>query len=205
MSEDKYDEMAHEVARRNGAQYATRLVKDIASALRQVAQEKERETLERAAKVCRERAAKHRETSEKAAFHTLAWVDGRALEATCCANEILRLSPTAPSEGKHQWDGDGERCLKCGDKDWFAGPVCKGKAIPTPTEDVPTPTELADGYVRVPRDGWEQDGNLLYRLKDESNYDEISVSQAKGSRRMEDRERLATALLAMIQAAEKGE
>ena len=25
----------------------------------------------------------------------------------------------------HQWDGDGERCERCGDKDWFAGPECK--------------------------------------------------------------------------------
>jgi hypothetical protein len=26
----------------------------------------------------------------------------------------------------HQWDDAGERCLKCGDKDWFAGPECSG-------------------------------------------------------------------------------
>jgi hypothetical protein len=26
---------------------------------------------------------------------------------------------------QHQWDGDGERCTRCGDKDWFAGPECK--------------------------------------------------------------------------------
>ncbi len=25
----------------------------------------------------------------------------------------------------HQWDGDGEYCERCGDKDWFAGPECK--------------------------------------------------------------------------------
>lgn len=25
----------------------------------------------------------------------------------------------------HQWDGDGERCERCGDKDWFAEPECK--------------------------------------------------------------------------------
>lgn len=24
----------------------------------------------------------------------------------------------------HKWDIDGERCEVCGDKDWFAGPVC---------------------------------------------------------------------------------
>lgn len=26
----------------------------------------------------------------------------------------------------HSWDETGERCTKCGDKDWFAGPVCDG-------------------------------------------------------------------------------
>lgn len=28
----------------------------------------------------------------------------------------------------HEWDATGERCLKCGDKDWFAGSTCSGKA-----------------------------------------------------------------------------
>ena len=23
---------------------------------------------------------------------------------------------------QHEWDADGERCLKCGDKDWMGGP-----------------------------------------------------------------------------------
>lgn len=27
----------------------------------------------------------------------------------------------------HQWDGEGERCTVCGDKDWFAGPTCNGR------------------------------------------------------------------------------
>jgi len=26
---------------------------------------------------------------------------------------------------EHKWDDYGERCLRCGDKDWFAGSVCK--------------------------------------------------------------------------------
>lgn len=25
----------------------------------------------------------------------------------------------------HQWDENGERCLRCGDKDWLSGPECK--------------------------------------------------------------------------------
>jgi len=28
---------------------------------------------------------------------------------------------------RHEWDKDGERCVKCGDKDWFASPICKPK------------------------------------------------------------------------------
>lgn len=41
----------------------------------------------------------------------------------------LLYSPAAqPQSGgdleRHEWDRDGERCVKCGDKDWMAGPVC---------------------------------------------------------------------------------
>lgn len=28
------------------------------------------------------------------------------------------------SQIEHIWDEDGERCTRCGDKDWFAGPYC---------------------------------------------------------------------------------
>lgn len=31
----------------------------------------------------------------------------------------------------HDWDDTGERCLKCGDKDWFASKECEGKHIRT--------------------------------------------------------------------------
>lgn len=30
----------------------------------------------------------------------------------------------AAESSPHKWDGDGERCEVCGDKSWFAGPVC---------------------------------------------------------------------------------
>lgn len=31
------------------------------------------------------------------------------------------------TEGKqHRWNAEGERCLDCGEKDWFAGPICNG-------------------------------------------------------------------------------
>jgi len=39
------------------------------------------------------------------------------------------------AEQRHQWDADGERCVKCGDKDWMAGPVCHGR-IESPAEQV---------------------------------------------------------------------
>ncbi|WP_281441181.1 hypothetical protein [Aeromonas veronii] len=32
-----------------------------------------------------------------------------------------------PDQKQHEWDDSLERCVKCGDKDWFAGPVCEGK------------------------------------------------------------------------------
>jgi hypothetical protein len=53
------------------------------------------------------------------------------------------LSPAKGCAPRHQWDDGGERCVKCGDKDWFAGAVCdeskplsaaKGEAVPTKTQ-----------------------------------------------------------------------
>ncbi len=68
------------------------------------------------------------------------------------AEILLRLRSMARAENEgatpiedapaqhHVWDGDGERCLRCGDKDWFAGPVCKGRLQAATTE---TEAELA--------------------------------------------------------------
>ncbi len=45
----------------------------------------------------------------------------------------------APSAtGTHQWDEDGERCLKCGAKDWMAGP-CKRPCTCHPDDNPPRP------------------------------------------------------------------
>lgn len=33
----------------------------------------------------------------------------------------------------HEWDRDGERCLKCGDKDWFAGTECSADTPKKPS------------------------------------------------------------------------
>ena len=40
----------------------------------------------------------------------------------------LATRALSPPGSRHEWDRAGERCLKCGDKDWFAGPVCTGRA-----------------------------------------------------------------------------
>jgi len=32
------------------------------------------------------------------------------------------LKNDGPAKYEHQWDGAGEKCLKCGDKDWMGGP-----------------------------------------------------------------------------------
>lgn len=61
-------------------------------------------------------------------------------EATDCApwsirdevvdglTRLLTASPAPERSAKrHNWDDAGERCLDCGDRDWFAGPVCEGK------------------------------------------------------------------------------
>ncbi|KVP40885.1 hypothetical protein WJ89_18725 [Burkholderia ubonensis] len=68
-------------------------------------------------------------------------------EAICWANDdglpgtadqlrsILALheQADAPAEAReparHEWDATGERCVKCGDKDWFADPHCSESRI----------------------------------------------------------------------------
>ncbi|KVP84503.1 hypothetical protein WJ95_20270 [Burkholderia ubonensis] len=68
-------------------------------------------------------------------------------EAICWANDdglpgtadqlrsILALheQADAPAEAReparHEWDATGERCVKCGDKDWFANPHCSESRI----------------------------------------------------------------------------
>ena len=52
-----------------------------------------------------------------------------------------------PVAYQHQWDSSGERCLKCGDKDWMGGSCSKPDAAPQPAQEIPLPMETA------PRDG----------------------------------------------------
>ncbi|KVM72586.1 hypothetical protein WJ61_01100 [Burkholderia ubonensis] len=54
-----------------------------------------------------------------------------------CIREILAApqpaQADAPAEAReparHEWDATGERCVKCGDKDWFADPHCSESRI----------------------------------------------------------------------------
>lgn len=43
-----------------------------------------------------------------------------------------------PVPYRHEWDADGERCVKCGDKDWMGGPCSVSGAIPAQPVSVPT-------------------------------------------------------------------
>ena len=43
---------------------------------------------------------------------------------------VAAVAPTPSAETNnenHKWDANGERCLKCGDKDWGASTTCSGK------------------------------------------------------------------------------
>lgn len=42
----------------------------------------------------------------------------------------------AAKQASHEWDAEGERCLKCGDKDWFASITCSSKAAQQQAEPV---------------------------------------------------------------------
>ncbi|MCA8037063.1 hypothetical protein LGM46_29270 [Burkholderia arboris] len=37
-----------------------------------------------------------------------------------------RMAASQSTSDSHEWDDVGERCIKCGDKDWMADPVCRG-------------------------------------------------------------------------------
>jgi hypothetical protein len=42
---------------------------------------------------------------------------------------------------QHQWDRDGERCLKCGDKDWMGGPCRPRHCTCHPDDNPPVPCQ----------------------------------------------------------------
>ncbi|MDR5867254.1 dATP/dGTP pyrophosphohydrolase domain-containing protein [Halomonas koreensis] len=57
------------------------------------------------------------------------WPDWRTADRT----KAIEHDRSEEAEGpRHEWDwetGEGERCVKCGDKDWFAGPVCSESKV----------------------------------------------------------------------------
>ncbi|AOJ81173.1 hypothetical protein WS86_11500 [Burkholderia savannae] len=77
--------------------------------------------------------------------------DGSIAKAALCGGVLGFEEPEAPLEGevftaalqpaqagaqaetrepaRHEWDATGERCVKCGDKDWFADPHCSESRI----------------------------------------------------------------------------
>ena len=47
----------------------------------------------------------------------------------------------------HEWNAEGERCLKCGDKDWFASSTCSGQATQSGQR-----AGVAEGWKLVPEE-----------------------------------------------------
>lgn len=74
----------------------------------------------------------------------------------------------------HEWDATGERCLKCGDKDWFAGSTCSEKAAQQQAE--PGADERAAFEVQASEWGWD----LRREANDPNEYLLASTAAAWG-------------------------
>ncbi|WP_060148938.1 hypothetical protein [Burkholderia ubonensis] len=57
--------------------------------------------------------------------------EGRHGEMQCryCGKAQADAPAEAREHARHEWDATGERCVKCGDKDWFADPHCSESRI----------------------------------------------------------------------------
>ncbi|MFX3574167.1 hypothetical protein [Ralstonia mannitolilytica] len=87
------------------------------------------------------------------------------------AKTFYPLEPQAAQQqtnqgASHEWDASGERCLKCGDKDWFAGSTCSGKAAQQQAEPESVIKRQAQkiGELIADRDSWIEAHARLYRL-----------------------------------------
>lgn len=111
------------------------------------------------------------------------WEDG--------ASEATELLTSAGEPRAHRWDGAGERCLDCGDKDWMGGPCSGPRAAQPPlAEYVMKPSEEAtfdkvrrehivgalqppsDGhpeFIRGAREGWMRAAVFYVDLCAEAN------------------------------------
>nr|WP_279196095.1 hypothetical protein [Ralstonia mannitolilytica] len=96
-----------------------------------------------------------------------------ASERTAKLHEYLaQTSPKQAAQqqtnqgASHEWDASGERCLKCGDKDWFAGSTCSGKAAQQQAEPESVIKRQAQkiGELIADRDSWIEAHARLYRL-----------------------------------------
>ena len=57
------------------------------------------------------------------------------------------------SEYKHVWGKDGERCIKCGDKDWMGGTCSVPDTHVLPVGDFKEHVESENCWCRPSRDG----------------------------------------------------
>ena len=80
---------------------------------------------------------------------------------------LLYTTPPVVPQGEpvaHVWDGYGERCIVCGDKDWMASPYCSGKRT-TPSVEAATSdeemTKFANGYLAGYEDAKENAAKLI--------------------------------------------
>ncbi|WP_175663093.1 hypothetical protein [Burkholderia ambifaria] len=90
--------------------------------------------------------------------------------------QAARAAASQPAAGSHEWDNVGERCIKCGDKDWMADPVCRGAkpaaaagqeaSIPDPTDDI---------LCQCGWEKWNSDGGYVDRGIATSRYRSVAA------------------------------
>lgn len=61
---------------------------------------------------------------------------------------------------RHNWDDAGERCLDCGDKDWFAGLKCSGKSS-SPTKGMSLGERISHVGGRENKNGYIEFGSVM--------------------------------------------
>jgi hypothetical protein len=76
---------------------------------------------------------------------------------------------TKPDVMRHQWNEDGERCLKCGAKDWMGGPCIQPYA--NPPQSYPGAGSFPWGY-SVPEPQSQSDADEMERLATEFQADD---------------------------------
>lgn len=49
--------------------------------------------------------------------------------------DVEKQTNVAVLTGGHRWDRDGERCINCGDKDWYADQFCSRRLLKDKPEE----------------------------------------------------------------------